>query len=503
MGTKNREFSCRRTPKQIGNMSFARSHRAAKNADDISKSSEQTPFLQETGRLAAGKQCNYFEIEDFQVENGSVSLDAELSMTEKCKSIQMCAELYETNGETPLVQFSVEESDEAYGMCYTLNNEAIGQDVSGKDLVVVVNAEWETESGEDGDASVLEGTAYDDADWEVNMPKIEEKVYIKWKKGNTTGIAVDRDGERTSTEDKIVIALYREADDMNDMDYLCLYEKDSGGRPWLMVPGDGTITFKDSGIKISQDEDKQAALTCYLKKAEKEGGVLVVSTGAAYESSKAEISTSQGVIRYKMNQQWEQSFVEPGNFTRHEFAYHINLSYYKEGSEKIRRLRLGDEVKGICIKAVPHLIILWGCLEENTLVRMADGIQKKIKDIVIGDKVMLSDGSVREVKNKWKGTDMECCFLRTESGMEIKASKGHPFLVLEKERGQLYQNAENLQIGDMVQIFDGSKLCMDKIVENKRLKEETCVYNLDLGAACMVANGFVCGDMKLQNQDRE
>lgn len=455
--------------------------------------SAAVPFLQETGRLRAGMECNLFELEKFSIDHGRITLDAEISMTAKCRDIQMWAQLYDVRDESrPLATYEMQEAKSTDDMHYIVSSPLM-QNVEEEDLEVIISAKWQTETGAGGAAAIKENAAYDVAQWNVIYPKVEEKQYVLWQ-NDEPHIKPVPDKEKRR-DNKIVLALFREPYQKKDLDYLCEYGKDAHGRPILMVPGQGKIVFTDPGIVIQKDS---ASLECYLKKMN-QGGVQVVAVGNnEYKTDQAKFEYSAKSISYQMYNSWGAGFVEAGSFQPHEFSYRIKLTYRREGVKTLRTLWLADEVDHKrCIQSVPHIIIMWGCVEQTTQIQMADGTQKEIRNIKIGEKVRLADGEAVSVENIWKGSEDNWYLLRTESGMEIKASNTHPFLAKE---GMV--QARCLNAGDAVMVWDEHDFCMreEVLTDAERQEGQITVYNLSLDGKQMIANGFVCGDMELQNK---
>lgn len=451
------------------------------------------PFLQETERLRPGMECNLFELEKFCVNNGRITLDAEISMTERCRDIRMWAQLYDVRDESkPLAVYEMQETERTDDMHYIIDSPLM-PNMKEEDLEVIVRAQWQTETGAVGAAAIKENAAYDVAQWNVIYPKVEEKQYVLWQNDEPRMRPVPDKVKRQ--DNKIVLALYREPDQKKDLDYLCAYGKDAGGRPILMVPGQGKLVFTDPDLVIQKGS---ASLECYLKKID-QGGVQVVAVGNnEYKTDQAKFEYTAKSISYQMYNSWGAGFVEAGSFQPHEFSYRIKLTYRREGVKTLRTLWLADEVDHRrCIQSVPHILILWGCVEETSRIRMADGTQKEIRNIKIGEKVLLADGEAVSVENVWRGSEDDWYLLHTKSGIEIKASYTHPFLTKE---GMV--QACRLNAGDTVMVWDEQDSCMREeiLADVKKQEGQIEVCNLSLSGKRMIANGFVCGDMELQNR---
>lgn len=88
------------------------------------------------------------------------------------------------------------------------------------------------------------------------------------------------------------------------------------------------------------------------------------------------------------------------------------------------------ETKRLCVvTGIP------GCLDESTLVDMADGTQRKISEVLVGDEVLSLDNSykavARKVVNKWDSGQKVCYRLTARDGHEIIATDEHWFLTFD------------------------------------------------------------------------
>lgn len=90
----------------------------------------------------------------------------------------------------------------------------------------------------------------------------------------------------------------------------------------------------------------------------------------------------------------------------------------------------------------------WFCVEENTLVALADGSTKPIKDVKIGDLVKTYEGQ-SEVTKVYDNGVKECFRLTTSNGAAIEATAEHKFCrVVEGDRQ--WVPLEQLSIGDSI-----------------------------------------------------
>lgn len=505
MDVKDKNHRSTPTPSQFRGEGFMRTggklKAAAGNVDGVGAGRPiPVPFLQETGLLKSGMHCNFFEIEEFTVANGRISLDAEISLTEKSSDIKMYAALYDARDESrPIAQYEMQEKKNVNGMHYVLDCpvDQTNLQAAGTDLTVIVKAEWAYAGGEES-AAVMESTPYDPAEWEVVYPKKEEDGYVNWK-ADSSPVRIKTNKKK---QDKIVLAMIRTPNDANDLDYLCQFgfkgKYENDWYPNLMIPCEGTVTFTDPGFKLDQDP---VTMECFILNVDgNQGGAYFLGAGGGkYETGDIEMSVTTKKVHYWMYNAWEQTFLEKGKWAKHMFSYRMKLSYKVNGER--RTLLLGDKVDGKrCIKSVPHLLIMWGCVEETTLILMADGTQKEIRNIEIGEEVALPDGGAQKVVNVWKGQDASYYRLRTKGGAEIRTDAHHPFPTKDSVKTPV-----QLSEHDMVFVWDASERRMreEELEAVEKIEGEINVCNLSLRGKKMIANGFISGDMDMQNNIKE
>lgn len=141
------------------------------------------------------------------------------------------------------------------------------------------------------------------------------------------------------------------------------------------------------------------------------------------------------------------------------------------------------------------LELVWGCLEGNMEVSMADGSRKKIKNIKVGDRVRCENGGQGTVTNVWSGQeekDLMC--LELSNGEKLICTESHPIAI-----STGYVMARTLTgMSELVsEAGESVKLTgMYPVTENE-------VYNLDVetdGAeGHFYASGVKVGDNKKQN----
>ncbi len=144
------------------------------------------------------------------------------------------------------------------------------------------------------------------------------------------------------------------------------------------------------------------------------------------------------------------------------------------------------------------MYLLWGCLAEDSLIRMADGSDHRIQDICVGDSVMLENAETGRVTNVWKGTEQEPLIcLSTEEG-SVCCTRLHPV-----KTAQGVKRAEDIVGSDCLITGEGREVPLNGIYP---VAIDT-VYNLDIlnettqkeDGALLICEGFLVGDNKMQN----
>lgn len=156
------------------------------------------------------------------------------------------------------------------------------------------------------------------------------------------------------------------------------------------------------------------------------------------------------------------------------------------------------------VRNIPQLLLLWGCLGENSLITMADQSQRPIQEVRIGEMVMgmKLDQDVTEtfyVSNIICGHENILYVVETEDGKSLACSDSHVFRTLEGMK-----QVRNLCGQDILIDEHGRPLKITALYPRK----EGTVYNLMLKhpqedtekGAWMLANGLWNGDFIAQNQ---
>lgn len=469
-----------------------------------------TPFLCENkGEPVTGGVYSSLHIHTFQYhhDTGQFQLEADLAFAEKCRTITMYADLYDVQRECLINRFKPVTVQHTSHMEYQADGNFKEKFAPGDTAAVLVYADLVEESG-----SCVEVTAYENEQgYEITHvmehPQKQEHFVVFGK-----GSSMDAPEEFVSQQESkdfekagkdVKIALWRLPSKTDDLDYLCNFGKmdpSKGNHPILGLPVKGELSI-DIG-QFYEDSNHLSNLYCVIT-GDGFDGAKVIATGkdtqTEYRHDVAyELHGSR--LTYDLTGSWEEGYMQPGNWRQFRYSYALIFEgFYKTDPHgDILRCKYsvasGGMVNGDILQGTaPYIIIEWGCLDEDTMIAMADGTQKKICEIVIGERIAAADGSSRGVANIWKGTEKESCYkITTANGQCIIATGNHPFPTADG-----WKNACDLKKGDQMLAADGEVRLVADVNNTNKMHE---VYNLELEEpAVLIANGLQTGDFSAQN----
>lgn len=295
----------------------------------------------------------------------------------------------------------------------------------------------------------------------------------------------------------IVISLRRAPEQSGDSDYVCNYNS-ANYYPYLAIPAKGVIQLGRS-VQINAVRSR---LACLEKISS--GGVAPV-TAQTFVSDIIE----KGTLQFELKTNWETLLKQQGQLVPQ--TYNFTLSFEVDyqlpagntqtlkfllSSKITERIRNGERIQ----EPLLPLKIMWGCLDKDTLITMADGQVKCINDVHIGDNILSGkDKRIATVQNAWRGTEKNLIRIETEKGDVLKATSEHPLFV-KQDAGVTYTRAQSIMTGDY--IFCSTSLASGwvKVIAVSVILYEDVVYNLSLDTPDgFYANGILVGDMNTQN----
>jgi predicted phage terminase large subunit-like protein len=153
-----------------------------------------------------------------------------------------------------------------------------------------------------------------------------------------------------------------------------------------------------------------------------------------------------------------------GSFTGRGFDFGIIDDAVKDREEaesELQREKVWEWFNNVAFtRAEPGAsIVVNMCMVGSTLVLMADGTQKELRDIRPGDVVATYDNGqlTTAVVQNWKNQGIDSVFkIKTSSGTSVIANERHPFLVL-RDGGLKWLRLREIRVGDQVVRVTGER----------------------------------------------
>ncbi len=308
----------------------------------------------------------------------------------------------------------------------------------------------------------------------------------------------------------IVVALWRTPETGHDADYVCFFgrvDNNNAKPPYFGVPAKGRIAI--GGIKIVSFSAKGYVEPCD-KDGNPIGGVMTLSHQKKHDIGEGDVEYSivGGILEYNLLNAWyggKDTFEGDAGFKKHYYKFNLAITLIDSDDNTYYGIiahDISESEKAYCAftQKVALIAVMFGCLAEGTLVKMADGREIPIENVHTGDKVWNpAINAPAEVVNKWTGVeDTPLLKITTQVGT-ISMTRDHP--VFTPRNGIV--RAGKLSIGDS--IHTGFGIDSEVKITNIEQGENTTVnvYNLDLDgdirSQCFLANKIAVGTNHLQN----
>lgn len=126
---------------------------------------------------------------------------------------------------------------------------------------------------------------------------------------------------------------------------------------------------------------------------------------------------------------------------------------------------------------------------------MADGRQKRVDEVKIGEWVASIDGKTEEVCCDVDNEVEEYFLLKTKEGHQIEITGDHPMMTPDG-----WKTVKELVVGDRLMRLESleGEVTFDELTALTLIKEQRKMYNLICEDCAIIANGFVCSDFHMQ-----
>lgn len=207
---------------------------------------------------------------------------------------------------------------------------------------------------------------------------------------------------------------------------------------------------------------------------------------------------SDNKFKWTIDKDWQNTIPSSVLAGIREYAFDMSLSFSairaneRTPSNYTIEIASFEKPQNPHYKKINNIKLQWGCLADNSRIRMADGSQKMINEIAIGNMVRTPEGGSKKVVNVWTGPRAEILHIETDGGAVINLTDTHP--VMTKEG---LKPACALTLDDQLLMEDGQ---YQKIQFFNTLSYDRFVYNLDLeDGHTFICDDFVVGDFNMQN----
>lgn len=359
---------------------------------------------------------------------------------------------------------------------------------TGKAAFVTVECKCERSEAEKPIEIILLPASYTNRLKDMYAGRFVLKGYVSEEEDAIEEISVEDPRHiKTQPGKPIIVAYNRTSQAGGVVDYDEAYPSDDRH---LMLPLNGTFRLNSKYELQSTDYEET---TAFLFRG---------STNIEYSNNKKQAvtveKTGNGTYKWSFDKDWKASVPMSVEATSMECAFMMNFSFFdREGKSHYLIVSSLPPALGIAAKnykKIDPILIYWGCLEEHTKIRMADGSLREIRSLRIGEQISENGGGHSEIEDIIKGWEEELYYITAENGSKIIASIEHPFLT---EHGM--KSVKDLTDQDRLVMEDGS---VSRIIEAYPGKGGA-VYNLVLASSgnhTMLAEGFVAGDNILQKE---
>lgn len=446
-----------------------------------------------------------FDIQSFTIDrnSGRAKVCAKMSLRENHEKLSVSAKLVDQASEQVLAALPLKTARNTFELDYD-EEIALAADKEGDHVTLVVYGTWGTEKSNDSEIAIVEEYAAGAPSIEYTHvhPAQHKGHYITFPQGKALSEVKQAmsytAADCTVDNSHIIVALYRKPQDTSDLDYLCLFgQKPGTSLPILGLPGKGTLKALSGSKFLYSGNDKPAASCCITPIGGNSGGRMLVAASSSYAAGEGAITLNcnGASLDYDMTGPWGVAYNEIGSWQTKYFHYEFVISYTVQtgsGTPK-RHTSYICSNRDVCLKKVDPIALKYGCFREGTNIAMADGSQKKIENIHIGDHVWSEGGRMTAVRNIWSGKDI-ILNISLEDGTLLGVTGDHPLKTLDG-----WVKAKDIKAGmSLIKAMDNRSLLVCSAEEGL----EEMVYNLETGeesGAALCANGIAAGDFAMQN----
>ena len=135
----------------------------------------------------------------------------------------------------------------------------------------------------------------------------------------------------------------------------------------------------------------------------------------------------------------------------------------------------------------------WGCVEAHTFIQMADGSEKMISQIEVGDRIFSPEHGSDQVSSIVKGVEPELFAIRAVGGRTLLLTGKLPVYTA----AGVKTATELTPVNELI-LANGRRADIDALYT---IQGDFQVYSLELEKGrCLICNGYQTGDLRLQGE---
>lgn len=457
------------------------------------------PTLLEVALPETDKRYDYFQVDEFAFdqETGCVRLKVTVSLVGVSPNVKIVANIYNEEHTAVTAPMVAEGKNTAFlELIQTIDS----IDRYNSDLTVHVVGEYMSngQTQHPFKAVRLQQDARRYARFVESYdyrPKKEKECVVFNDYNGASGYETREEKAGPGTQSDVVISLFRKPDNVSDCDYICKCSKGKDGHPFVCLPVKGKIELLEG--EFAADYLTATVLAVHLDQ-ESGGAAFCMEEKNYSQTLQLPVTRHSRELLYENHEAFGMTFKEPGGSTSHHFRFEMSIMLQMEigGEPQFTPAVVTSDPnhKTAVYNRIPNLNLMWGCMAENTRIRMEDGRYCPVQNVRIGERIRGRNG-VSLVVNIWKGMEPENCMKLTfdccgEQGCII-LTKTHPVGTPEG-----WKTAGELKAGELLLAEQGNA----RVLGVEPVHYEGIVWNLELDECReMIAEGIIIGDFQAEN----
>lgn len=300
------------------------------------------------------------------------------------------------------------------------------------------------------------------------------------------------------TRDYIKVGLNRTPQQVSDCDYYYSYGND-GSKPIVGLQVNGSAQLV-SGFTVAANPNFNGSCILMRRSGTGAGATLAFPS----DQIPGLCNGAGNTVNWNIGPDWFLGAPwNQGDIIDLDFSLNFNIT--PGGTTFIRVTSVPQAVTPPSnIASIAPMQFVWGCVAAGTLVRMADGSQRAIETLKIGERVADGHGHSLRIAEVWRGRESKPLYrLATASGAEVLVTDEHPVpttsgvkLARDLAPGMTVTTAAGKERLLMVELFsfDGSVINLDLLPDGA-----ASLADIDDDAiTAFEAGGILVGDNRMQ-----